>query len=270
VQNLVILVLAEQTNRSFRAHGGPAVPSLARLDDHLELVEQELPSAEEWELAGRRAAAIFGLNPRPLLNASNARELADALVQAATAARGPAADAAARLDDHATQLGCDEGSDRRRTAHAAAALLGAIARSDGSPVDVLRALADAEVPTTEQALGRAISSAPELAAALSSARWDLINALARVGGDGNTEAAQAVSHLREVARADEFARRLADELSAAEQTAVRVLMPPKPPEPNTKELTNPTVDEAISVLQRLKGSRGKVQLLRWTEPPDSE
>ena len=61
LQSLVILVYAAQSGRVFRQHGGPAQPSLDKLDDDLELVSPQLPSEEAWKTARARAAAILGI-----------------------------------------------------------------------------------------------------------------------------------------------------------------------------------------------------------------
>ncbi len=61
IENLLILVYALQSNRSFIRHGQPYEASLDRLPGELELRAQPLPSAEEWETARQRAAALFGV-----------------------------------------------------------------------------------------------------------------------------------------------------------------------------------------------------------------
>ena len=57
LQSLVILVYAAQSGRVFRQHGGPAQPTFEKLDDDLELVSPQLPSAgglEHRSSSGRR------------------------------------------------------------------------------------------------------------------------------------------------------------------------------------------------------------------------
>src|SRR5262249_45435311 len=64
--NLVVLVFAEQTNRTFFEHGGPQEGTLGRLPDHFELKEQRLPDEPAWTLAVQRAASILGIAVSPL------------------------------------------------------------------------------------------------------------------------------------------------------------------------------------------------------------
>ena len=61
IQNLLILVYADQTNRSFRHthHGGNYTPTLDDLPNELELIEQTLPDSTDWQEAITRTADIL-------------------------------------------------------------------------------------------------------------------------------------------------------------------------------------------------------------------
>ena len=59
VENLVILLYAEQTNRTFYLHGAPTDASLTTLQDQLELRTWVGPPEAEWKAAVQRAASIF-------------------------------------------------------------------------------------------------------------------------------------------------------------------------------------------------------------------
>ena len=48
IQNLLILVYADQTNRSFVRYGGNYTPSLEDLPNELELKEETLPDLKDW------------------------------------------------------------------------------------------------------------------------------------------------------------------------------------------------------------------------------
>ena len=63
--NLIILVFAAQTNRSFFLHGAPYEPKLTDLPDDLELREEQLPSEAGWIVAIQRAGHIFGVGSSP-------------------------------------------------------------------------------------------------------------------------------------------------------------------------------------------------------------
>ena len=76
IQNLLILVYADQTNRSFVRFGGNYTPSLDDLPNELELQEQTLPDLRDWEECVTRVADIMGHAISRLLNASNLASLA--------------------------------------------------------------------------------------------------------------------------------------------------------------------------------------------------
>src|SRR6185437_8051168 len=76
IQNLLILVYADQTNRSFVRSGTNYTPGLDDLPNELELQEQTLPDVKDWEEAVSRVADIMGHAVSRLLNASNLATLA--------------------------------------------------------------------------------------------------------------------------------------------------------------------------------------------------
>ena len=93
IQNLLILVYADQTNRSFVRYGGNYTPSLDDLPNELELQEQTLPDLKDWEEAVTRV----GRHPGPRhLQAAQRLEPGDAGVRRwarASRSSGPTATA---------------------------------------------------------------------------------------------------------------------------------------------------------------------------------
>jgi hypothetical protein len=71
LQNLIILAYAAATNRRFTLRGGPVEPTIDSLSDELELKEQALPAAADWQTALQRASSLFGLTLAQTLNAAN-------------------------------------------------------------------------------------------------------------------------------------------------------------------------------------------------------
>ena len=100
VENLVILTYADQANLAFRRHGGPCSAKLDDLPDDLELREEELPAQDVWNEAIDRAGKVFGITVSPLLNASNASELAAKLGEAAAADMSACSELVERLGVH--------------------------------------------------------------------------------------------------------------------------------------------------------------------------
>src|SRR5262249_30470287 len=97
VQNLVIMVFAAQTNRSFFLHNNAEIPTLDNLSDEMELREQRLPSQEEWEMTIQRGKKIFGLVTSPLLNAANLSKFVEDINKAARDAKDSTDKLAAKL-----------------------------------------------------------------------------------------------------------------------------------------------------------------------------
>ena len=87
IQNLLILVYADQTNRSFVRYGGNYTPTLDDLPNELELQEQTLPDLKDWNEAVTRVADILGHAISKLLNASNLATLARRWARASRSSR---------------------------------------------------------------------------------------------------------------------------------------------------------------------------------------
>jgi hypothetical protein len=182
VQNLVILVFADQTNRTFFLHGGPFPGTLDNLPDELELREQRLPSAADWEEAGQRVATILGLTPFPHFGAASvARLVADARAKAGDH-RAACSTLVTRLAEHLRRLGLEPGaSSREQTALAALRFIEAILAAKDD--DVVTAIARASLATSGEAMATSIGKARVVADALDGTKFDLIDAAASLADD---------------------------------------------------------------------------------------
>ncbi len=227
VANLVIASYALLADRAWTLHGSPLAepPDLDKIGPGHALRAQELPSSEEFTVARRRAAALFGLNPPALLVARNVTRLA-AEVRAKVSELEPAVDGVRRLlRDHADALGIADGALRPATAREAAELL---ARLDGTREDtaLVRALAAAEPAASDEVLGRAIASAPGVVEALRAADWTLLDSVRGFTerADGVGQRAKALlTELAETAAAEEFSRPLAPTLAQARSRALELV-----------------------------------------------
>jgi len=226
VGDLVLLTYALQTGRTFRLHGGPVKTlDIGTLDDHFELVTADLPEPAQWKRAVTRAPAVFGLGAvNPALNPNSVEALAADLGARATPLQQPAAALLAALRGRAERLAVAAGADRLRTAEAAAALVAALAGASGTLARI-GALADTEVPTTDQALGSSLRSAAALQAALTDERWALLDGVLQRAVDGDAAAERIAVGLRTVFERDEFAEKLAPAIGAAYEAAVKLVMP---------------------------------------------
>jgi hypothetical protein len=227
VQNLVILVWAEQQQLAFTLHGGPVTASLDSMRDELELKAQKLPSQEVWQAAVRRAQELFGIPTSPLLNAANVAQLVAALREKAQAARSSCHTLAERLAAAQQDCGLDPMQTRRgRTARAVQALLERIVTTE--PEAVVDVVASAAGETSDPAMGRSISQSTALVGALMSTAWNLFEAVGRLEDDRHAAGEGIRRRVAEALEADELALPLAAALKSAQDDAVRLLAPPRP------------------------------------------
>jgi hypothetical protein len=230
LQNLIILTFALQTNRSFFLHGGPMQPTLENLPDELELREQKLPPQQDWEKARDRASAIFGVPSSPLLNASNVSKLIGDIQKELGPRKESCGQLVARLRQLVPQLG-EPGTtpQRLRTAQAAQALVNALSQAEGDAF--LTALIQADVASSEQAVGSSFKKSADVVDALGRVKWELLEAVLKLD-DERQAAAQALwNSAKQAFQADELAIALGPALSEAESKAVRLLADVPKPKP---------------------------------------
>ena len=284
VQNLVILVFADQTNRSFFLHGGPAQGTIDNLADELELREQRLPASPEWEAAVGRAAKILGLTASPLASATSVAKLAADAKKAAAEHRTSCSALVTRLGEQMRRLGLEpNSSSRHRTAVAALGFLEAIhaAADDG----VVTAIVRAEVATSAEAMGTSIRKAAAVVAVLGSARNDLLEAVAALVDDRKNAGAAILQRVREAIDKDELAVGLEGALRAAEADSAKLLssatsQPPPVPSPGMRLVERSHArglepDNGAEVLdglrRRLMERPGRRLSIEWSieEPEDA-
>jgi hypothetical protein len=241
IENLLILVYADQTNRSFGRYGGNYTPSLDDLPDKLDLQEQALPDLKDWEEAVGRVAEIFGHALSRLLNASNLAALASKVSESVKEFRPDCDGLPDRLQLVFRNLGVPEDeaaqSNRVKTAKAVKALL---ASCDGKePTKLVGAIAQARLETNVTNMGRSLKSARSVLDCLRATRWDLFTAVAGIEGDRADNASQVIRDVVTWLKTDEqgVAGGLAPKLSEAEGRAIRLLTPPKPVTPKPPKQT---------------------------------
>lgn len=255
LQDLVILAYAEQTNRIFKHHGGPANADLGTLENDMTLEEVSLPPESDWQTASERAKAIFGIPASPLLNAANVNSVSEAIREKVKEWALPVHSLIGQLED--LQAGRFQGGEctRLETSREALSLLRVLETAVGN--NLISKLATFNLQTKPAALGVALSSASKLDQAMEMADWEIFDGIAGLS-DERKEAADAVwSDLRDAFNSDEHAVALVPKLSDLRQRAVKLLtkpvtsppvqppvqppvpvpMPPTPPAPPTKTAT---------------------------------
>jgi hypothetical protein len=245
-QNLVILLFAAQTNRTFYLHGSPDEVSLANIADAHELREQRLPTQASWEVAVQRAGAIFGVTVSRLLSAGNVSKLISEVKKKASETWQPCRRYRQRLGERSTKLGVPADSDRLRTATATQALVERLCSADAETIVGL--LENAEVATSESAMGECVGKAAELEGNLETAGWEIFEAVERLTDERQGKARQILVEVREALQNDEHALQLAPALKGAQAKAVQLL---------TKQSEGPHVCHTLK--PQVKPGRREVQ-----------
>lgn len=241
LQNLIILAYAASTNRRFTLRGGPCEPTTDSLPDELELKEQALPDATEWQTALHRASSLFGLTLGQTLNAGNVGKLVDEVRLKSTDKREAVGRLVAQVRDRSARYAPGVMGSRQQSAESARSLLAALAQATEG--DVVGTLAAASLHTSEAAVGRTLGQAQICADALDSGNWELFDTL-RDLGDHRRDAALSIMHrLTEALTSDEHVVALKPRLEELGRDAMRLLAAPAPT-PVTPVPTPPDVGPA--------------------------
>lgn len=226
LQDLLILVFAEQTNRSFSLHTAPQEAVLGGLDSEMVLKETPLPSRTIWEAAQSRSKAIFGLDCSPHLNATNLASLAGQIRSVIGHCRGPVKALPKSLQEACRTLGLtSEPVDRLTVATQVEALLQHLetARDDA---DLIQRIGQVALTSPEPALGASLMQSAAVLGALQQCRWTIFTAV-RVLADERQGLGQEVwNGLIEAMKSNELAVGLAASLGALQDRAIGLLAAP--------------------------------------------
>ena len=247
LQNLIILAFAASTSRRFTLRGGPFEPSVDSMPDELELKEQSLPNAGDWQLALQRASGLFGLTLGQTLNAANVGKLVDEVKQKVGERRDAVTRLVVQVRDRAARYATGAMGARQQTAESAQSLLAAVASATDS--ELIAALAGADLQTSEAAVGRALGQARACSDALESGSyWQLFDVVLKLS-DHRSDAAQAIGRrLAEVLTSDEHVLALKGRLDELHRDAMALLAAPAPtPAPTTGPVTVPAMGQPVTV-----------------------
>jgi hypothetical protein len=274
IQNLLILVYADQTNRSFRHthHGGNYTPTLDDLPNELELIEQTLPDSTDWQEVITRTANIFGHGISKLLNASNLATLTAKLKESVTKFQADCDSLPDQLQLKLKVLGVAEvdiaKADRVVTAKAVRNLLTNCVGKESTAL--VAAMAQAKIATNGTAMGRSLNSAREVLESLQTTKWGSFSKVALITGEKKADADQLIKEVCTWLKTDEHALvgGLASKLSEAVDRAIELLTPePGPvPEPEPEPLNpKPAVKPVLAKLGWKEVSSGNKTRLRHDE-----
>jgi hypothetical protein len=247
VQNLVILIFAEQTNRSFYLHGAPTEATLATMPDQMELRTWVGPPEEKWKVAVQRAGSIFGLTPSPLLNANNVAELGQKAKKLAEDSQAACRNICRTLRDRLEKIGLKAAEvPRLKTAMAVLKLVDGLISCHQS--DAVRTIGDAECVTSEAAMGKSLKSSVELVERMDATTWSIFDDIMQLAAEYQAQAGEIRNSVCQALQADEYAVPLAAALRESQAGAVRLLSEAAkrrtPPQPGPTTPTPPTAPPA--------------------------
>ncbi|QDU41271.1 hypothetical protein Mal4_56370 [Maioricimonas rarisocia] len=223
VENLIILVYAEQTNRIVIRHGAPYDATLTHLPNDCELRREVLPPESAWNTAVDVAGKVFGVAASPLLKAVNVSRLAEEVRKLAAHDRVPCQTFARRLKERLSMLEIGD-SDRLKTAEATATLVEQVhANAAGDDNALVAALAGARIATTAEAMGECRANAQGMAATLESTNWELFESLASLEGQIPEKVAEVKSLIRESLTSNEHVIALGPALKKAQAMSIRLI-----------------------------------------------
>jgi hypothetical protein len=239
VQNLVVVCYSIQADKEWLRGGQPIpMPAVARVTDDMRLRGTELPTEAEFETASRRAEGIFGISREPVRTTRSVQALAAQLRRNASGLVPAAESLAGELARHAKTLGLEDAEQpRARTARLVAPLLARLAAS-ADPTQVVRVLAEAELPRENAIYQAHLTSAELLTRVLRDRNWQVLDDLAtRATTSDDPQAEAIITALRRAAGRDEHETSLTDPLRKADREALELMMartrtaPPAPPIP---------------------------------------
>jgi len=231
-QNLVVLSLAAQADRSFTLRGAPIRPTLDRIDDETELRAQPLPDEASWTTACARAASLFGLAPSQVRKTATVEKLAGHLLEKAASTRAVIASLMSDVRTHLSEFGGDAGTaSRLTTLGSVTALLSGLA-AEAEPHRVVAALVSADLQTSETAVAQSLAHAGDLQSYLGSVQWYAIKSVAKLS-DYRRAAGESIARaVADALAADEHVRPLRAALAKAQEDAFNLLAAAPLPSPN--------------------------------------
>ena len=231
LQNLVFIFFATHAQMNFHLHGRLLEPGITDLPEDAELRTQRLPSQNDWDEAGKRAASIFGIVAAPLLNAGNTAKLGAEIKTVAQQWKIPGEKLVPLVTDLLQRVGAGATSARIKTARATKTLVDALCAAEGVPV--IELLARAAVDTSASAMGTSLKSCQALGEKLRQTNWLLLEAVRQLTDQRKTEADAIWAGLKDTAQKDEYVVPLEGYLKAAESKAIALLaaVPVPPPVP---------------------------------------
>ena len=228
VQNILILIFAQQTNRVFMQHGGTMQPTIENIPNEAILHQQALPDQNSWEIAVERAARIFGVTESDLCNAANVVNLSQKIEAVIVDHLDACHHLVKTLQSCAEVLSVPSNTSRKQSADSVLALLDRLKGKKTDANGIIVALAQWDIPTSDNAMGTSLKKASLVLNALKNTKWDLLEGAWGLADERHNKAQANRAKVIEAFSRDELVVALGPELSAAESESIRLLAPPHP------------------------------------------
>ena len=240
LKNLIIMIYASQTNRSFYLNGAAVKPEIDKLNPDMELKIIDLPSESHWKKAIERAYDIFGTTPKKVLNASNVAELAESIVKIISENEKDCLNLPNALSELTEKfLKSDETFPRLMSAKATNKLIKELSKLKGQKIIEKLAIwknpKEKDHVISDAAIGSSLKNAGKIIYAISQLNWEWIESIQKLVDNNHEDAQKLLISLNTAITSDEYVVSLKNELKAIEKAAIKLMTKaidqPKPPEP---------------------------------------
>ncbi len=260
VQDLLIIIFAEQTHRGFKVMEKAYLPKIGGLPGEAVLHGRDLPGQKTWDKVRDRVSALFGWSPSPMVSVTALEELELEIAGILTGRVTPVRALVTELEAVAARLGLDR-AGRLDTAREVRALVNNLLNA--GPEKMVEVLAELVPPTTADAMGTSFKTAGDLAATLKQTHWTILENAWRLGGDSGAKARIMRDRLAETAAHDELSvplaaalRQALDEAAGLLAAQVPVSQPAGPPKPKAAGTATNTVPAAAGTATNAVSATG--------------
>ena len=269
LQDLVVMVFAQQTNRAFTLHGGPMEPELGRIHDDCLLKQQALPDENEWQEAVAIAQAALGISGLPnFLSGQSVLRFAEQVKVDVESRLKDAQRLRAALEKRAADFGITgQEFERLKTARGAVKLLTTL--KDRNDTALIQALANLDLESPAEAIGTSLRKAADIALRLETCDLTAVNSIASLEGPAGEKGRQYRDELVEAFRSNEYAVPFGPKLDEITHAAIQLLssLVPKNPAPTLDAPPTPKPKVVTAPVEGAASKWGRSQVKGDDMPP---
>lgn len=228
VQNLLVMVFAEEGQYDYSLHGGPYTDVVLKdIPDELVLIKQNMAEPVVWKAALDNAGKLFGTTVNPLRTAANQNDLQkqvhDEVEIHLDACNALVGDLETKLNSLKQNLKCNRLNNARLAVSVLETLQG---KSDSA--DLVMSLSEVSPETSLEALAKSIKSAQSVSQTIEENNWELLEGIWALG-DAESQGIQR--KVCDALAADELVTSLSSALRQAQSEATAILTRQKPTPP---------------------------------------